>query len=376
MVKGKLPPDPLPPLPDPPYGGKLGPYSASALRDVTGTRIAPDAINWYRRREALMSPACGAKTCAHPELEGWLGDVGSFDPRSDINQPLPSELPISAIIPRMTVWGGTLSFEVEPATYMIDYLTLNSDPHAPPRRPWVTHLKDAFPEGSRLILSFFGAGSGPNSRVPLTLGLWNLQSAFWSAPFLTQFDALVSPGFSPYSDDPTPQMLLGERMDQIFGQECADAQHTFIPSVAWATEDSLRRQIELWTSQYPKVNTILLDCYGSGIERVGWAWHWLFAMEKYCAQHKHIRWLLTGMTSGWIIRELNRIFEARNYALVTTSSVQIAAMRGTTDHKLMSQRFRREVGRLEDLRAGRVVADPMPRPDHWPQFAELICSDD
>jgi len=202
-----------------------------------------------------------------------------------------------------------------------------------------------------------------------------LQGAFWSAPFLKQFDALVSPGFSPYSDDTYPQMLFGERMDQVFGQEGTESGQNFIPSIAWATEDSLRRQVELWVSQYPKVNTILLDCYGSGVDRVGWAWHWLFAMEKYCAPHTHIRWLLTGMTSGWIIRELNRIFPQRNYSLITTASMQIAAMRGTTDRERMAHRFRRSVARLEDLRAGRVVADAQPRPDHWPMFSELIRSE-
>jgi len=376
MARSNLPPDPLPALPDPSYDGKLGPYSASALRDVVGTRINPDAIGWYRRRETLKSPMCPAKTCAHPELEGWLGDVGSFDPHSRLQQAPASQWPISAIIPRMTIWGAKLPFALEPATYMLDYLSLNSDPHAPPSRQWVSQLRECFPEGSRLILSFFGpSGPGPGSRVPLTLGLWTLQSAFWSAPFLKQFDALVSPGFSPYSDDTFPQMLFGERMDQIFGQEATDSGQTFIPSIAWCTVDSLRRQIELWVSQYPKVNTVLLDCYGSGVDRVGWAWHWLYALEKYCAPHTHIRWLFTGMTSGWIIRELNRIFPQRNYSLITTASLQIAATRGTTDKERMAQRFRRSVARLEDLRSGRVVADAQPRPDHWPMFSELINTD-
>lgn len=375
-AKGRavLPPDPLPPLPDPSYDGKLGPYSASPLRDVVGTRINADAIGHYRRRSWLTSPMCSAKTCGHPELEAWLGDVGgTFDPHSRLAQPPPSEWPLSGIIPRMSAWGARLPFEVAPATYMIDYLSLNTDPLVPPTRPWVNELRSAFPEGSRLLLSHFGPGGpGPGSRVPLTMGLWTLQGAFWSAPFLDQFDAIVSPGFSPFSDDPHPQALFGERMDQIFGQEATESGKTFIPSIAWADEDSLRRQVELWVSQYPKVNTILLDCYGTGIERVGWAWHWLFAMEKYCAPHRNIRWLLTGMTSGWIVKELNRIFEAKNYSLITTASLQISATRGTTDKEIMAKRFRDKVGRLEDLRAGRVIADSQPRPDHWPMFKELI----
>jgi len=197
---------------------------------------------------------------------------------------------------------------------------------------------------------------------------------FWYAPFLDQFDGIVMPDFSAYSDDPLPQMLFGERMMQMFAQEGSDAGKTVIPSIAWCTEDSLRRQVEVWTSQYPKVNTILLDCYGSHIDAVGWAWRWLYALEKYCAGKKHIRWLFTGMTSGWAIRELNRIFPDGNYSLVTSASPQIAATRGTTDKERMARRFRRAMAKIEDLHSGRMVADAQPRPDHWPTFAELLRS--
>jgi Domain of unknown function (DUF4417) len=364
-----LPPEEIPALPDPCFDNQLGPYSHSDLKQVVGTRINPDSIGWYKHRELLLSERCPAKTCAHPELEGWLGDVGSFDARVRINQPPASQWPMSKIIPRMALWGESLPFEIEPGTYMIDYLSLNSDPTSTPTRDWVPRLRERFPEGSRLILSFFGP-EGARGRRPLIIGLWTLRD-FWYAPFLDQFDGVVLPDFSAYSDDPLPQMLFGERQAQIFAQEGSDAGRTIIPAIAWCTEASLRRQVELYTSQ-PNVNTILMDCYGSHIQKVGWAWRWLFAIEKYCAGKDHIRWMFTGLASGWVIRELNRIFPNGNYALVTTASPQIAATRGTTDKEIMAKRFRRAIGKLEDFHSGRMVADPEVRPETWPTFGELL----
>jgi hypothetical protein len=365
-----LPPTPLPALPDPVYGNKPGPYSASGLRDVVGTRINPDAVAYYKNRERHMGI-----TGAFPELEGWLGDIGSFDPHARLVQPPPSEWPLSLVVPRMTIWGESLPFEIQPATYMIDYLSLNSDPKSLPTRPWVNNLRERFPEGSRLLLSFFGP-EGPHGRRPLINGLWE-QRDFWFAPFLDQFDATVLPDFDVYSDSPKPQSLVGERQAQMFAQEGSEAGRTVIPAVAWATEASLRRQIELWCGQYPHINTILLDCYGAGApERIGWAWHWLFAIEKYCGGKDHIRWLLTGMTAGWIVRELNNIFPHGNYSLVTSASPQIAATRGTTNKELMASRFRRSVAKLEDFQRGRVIADPQPRPDHWLSFSDVFDLDD
>ena len=362
-TRANLPPDPLPPLADPCFGDQPGPYSASPLRDVCGTRIQPDALGFYKHRELLCRADTWVKTCAHPELEAWLGDVGGFDPRSALSQPALSEWPLSAIIPRLSVWGEQLPFPLDPATYVIDYTYLHSNPRTLPERAWVMRLRERFPEGAKLILAFFG-------NRALTLGLWP-QIEFWHHPFLDQFDAVLMPDFSAFSDDPTPQYLLGERMQQVFAQDGARAGRTVIPSIAWTTESSLRRQIELWASRYPSVNTIHLDCYGSQVDRTGWNWRWLFAMEKYCAHLPHIRWLVSGMTSGWTVRELNRIFPAGNYCLAPSVSAYLGVMSGSRDPAWQAQAFRIKMRRFEDLKAGREVAEPMARPDSWPTFSDV-----
>ena len=358
-----LPPDPLPPLPDPAYGNVPGPYSRSGLREVCGTRIASAAFYYYRRRNVLLAPE-SIRTCGHPQIEAWVGQVAGFDPHSRITQPKLKDWPMTGIIPRLSIWGDSLPFEVPQATYSIDYSYLHSSPTTMPERETAYGLRERFPEGSKLLLAFF------NSR-PQVIALWSLME-FWGHRFLDQFDAVLLPDFSAFSNDPMPQYLVGERQMQIFGEEGSAAGRNVIPTIAWPTFEALRRQIETYASSYPQINTIHLDCHGSHVNRTGWVWHWLFAMEEYCAHYPNIRWLISGMTQGWAIRELNRIFPNKNYALMPSPSMMVSVLSGgSRDPAWQADQFRSKIARLEDLRSGREVAEAMERPDHWLSFEEL-----
>lgn len=362
-MSGVLPPEELPPLPDKAVGGVPGPYSLSDLRDVCGTRIAPGAIGWYIEREKVTSASCAAKTCAHPDLDFWLQDVGSLDPRARIRQPITSDWPMTAVIPRVDVSGGKLRFPLEPATYIIDYPVINQRAHELPQRPWVQNIGELFPDGSQLLLSFLGSRK-------LTLGLWSLDG-FWQADFLDQFEAVILPDFAAFSNDPTFQYLLGERMQQIFGSEGTDNGRVVIPSIAWASESSLRRQVETWAAMGPeRCNTVMLDCYGSGVNKTRWTWRWLMALEKYCAPHTHIRWLVAGITAGWAIGELIRIFPEGNFHIVSPMSMVVRATEGTADKDVQAVKFQRSVKVLEEFRSGQREAKPKPRPERWYSFAE------
>lgn len=356
-------PDPIPPLPDPYLDGEISPYSISPLRDVCGTRIAFDSP-YYKVRSAMTRPGFWLKSAVHPELEIWINQVSGFDPRSKIIQtPLP-DLPMSAVIPRILGKGGGLPFSMDKGTYIVDYPSMNSAPDKPPEREWVPSFKqDSLPEGSQLLLSFFGSRK-------LTMGLWTIQG-FWDHPFMKQFDGVMMPDFSCFADDPKPQSLFGERMMQIFAREGSDAGMNIIPTIAWAEESSMRRQVELWASQYPYVNTIHLDCYGAKVDRKGWIWRWLYAIEKYCKPHQHIRWLISGVTAGWAIRELNEIFPNRNFNLIMALSPYVNSMVGSTDPEFRARKFREKIRTLEDLHSGRVQAPKDPRPDEWPQWRDV-----
>jgi hypothetical protein len=358
---GQLPPDPLPPLPEP-HSGEPGPYSRSPLRDVCGSRINPDAIGWYRRRELMKSPECGVKTCAHPDLEQWLGNVGSFDPRMMIKQPPASEWPLSAVIAQIQVWGNKLPYPLpENLTCLVNYEDLAPNPHTPPTDERIINLRERFDPSHKLILGFFG-------EHRYKLGLWTMET-FWHEPFLDNFDAVLMPDFSAFSDDPIPQSLLGERMLQIFAEEGYQAGRTVIPTIAWRSEDSLRRQVELVASLYPRVNTVMLDCYGGHVERVKWAWRWLFAIEKYCADLP-IRWLIAGMSAGWAVVELREMFPRGNFHIITPAAMHRVAMSAVAKPEIAAARFYQKIRAIEEVRSGERTPTRMPRPDEWPTFSQ------
>ena len=360
----KLPPLPLPALRDPIYEG-LSPYAFSPLRDVTGTRINPDALEWYSQREYMKTPNLAPLNCANPLLSAWLEDVRCFDPRAQVQQKSRDEWPLQAIIPRISVWGTKLPFPLQVGTYLIDYRYLNSRFNQPPSREWVQTLKERFPEGSQLNLGFFG-------NAELNWNLWGQGRGFWEAPFLEQFVAVIVPDFAAYGDDPIPESLLGERMVQIFCTIGSQTGHNLIPSIAWRSEDSLRRQIDLWAGLYPDVHTIQLDCDGFGINPNLWWWRWIIAIEKYCKGLDHIRWLITGRPKGWVLRELNEIFPRHNYAVLPSVALYNGCLSSSKGARWMSETFDRKVRRLEAFWSGDNVADRVPRPDFWPQFRDCL----
>jgi len=364
--EGLILPDPLPALDDPAYNDQPGPYSVSGLKTVTGNRINPDCRS-YARRELMTKPGFGMRSAAHTHMEIFLNEVGGYDPRTRINQPPASELPLSAVIPRLSLRGEKLPYPLRKGSYIVDYPSINSNPRKLPERAWAPRLRDRFEDDTQLLLSFFG-----NHKV--VRGLWTM-TEFWYHPFISQFDAILLPDFSAFSNDSWPQSLHGERMHQIFGEEGSAAGVNVIPSLAWAGEESLRRQVELYVSQYPRINTIHVDCYGSNVDRVGWIWRWLYALEKYCAPHTHIRWLISGITTGWGIRELNELFPSKNYHLIMSVSGYVNSMVGSTDPNFQAREYRKKIATLEDMYTGDVVADKIPRPTEWPQFWQLLKSD-
>jgi len=150
----KLPPDPLPSLNDPALPDEESIYGYSPIKTVTGTKINPDALEYYQHRQVLTDPAFAAKTLVHPELENWLTDVAGFDPRSVIKQPDRIDMPISAVIPQVIPRAnGSFLFPLQPGTYIVNAMNIQANPSSYPEK--IIGIKNHLPEGSQLYFIWF-----------------------------------------------------------------------------------------------------------------------------------------------------------------------------------------------------------------------------
>ena len=353
----------LEPLPDPAYGDRLGPYAYSPLREVVGTRVNPEAyVQFYADLTAAAEE--GTKlTCYSPYLTSELTGFDGLYPRARVRQLPASEWPLTGVIPTFSPNGqGRLYFPLQPATYAVEYAHFVSKPGGTPKQPWIEHIKELLPKGSRLILTFYG-----NHEYLETT--WAQGKAFWAQPWLRQFDALVIYNFDAFGNSPRIQSITRERMHQIFATEGTESGFNIIPSLAWANEPSLRRQVRLWVGN-PDINTIFVDAYGPAMDKQLWGWRWLEAIERYCAPHTHIRWLIGGLRSGWHIEEFRRMFPKGNFSIIAEREVFVSAMRGSANREIQAEKFAKRIRALEDLRTGVSTATRVPRPDHWPTAAE------
>jgi hypothetical protein len=364
----------LPALTDPAYGG-LGPYASSPLRDVVSTRINPDAYDeWYssaEKIEQILVPEGSKLSCYHSHLGDELSATEGFDPRLQLRQHRASLWPLSGIIPMLVPGArGKLPFAVPAGTYVIAYSQLVRHPGGTLEDDGaIVRLKESMPQGSSLLLTFHG-------HYEHLLGAWmqghpGEADGFWDQPFLAHFDAVIIDNFNPFSNSPRPSILEAERMHQMFMEDGGAMGRNVIPALAWADEPSLRRQVELFVSN-PHLNTVYVDAYGPQVDRQTWSWRWLMAMERYVAPHEHVRWLIGGLSSAWHLQELHRIFPAGNFSLVLSRNHFVHAQSGTASRAIQAGKFEASLARLEDLRTGRETATRMPRPDHWPTYAEAL----
>lgn len=339
-------------------------YAHSALRTVTGVSVPEAARGVYRQRALCTHPLSPVRTLAHPELGVWLSETGGFDPRLRITQPPQEEWPMTRLIPRVRPYKSFPPFPLPAATYAVDYQSLTTATNRAPDAAWAQDTKALFPAGSRVILDFIG-----NNQQ--TQWIYSMGRAFWHEPFLQGFDAIVCPEFSTFENDPAPQMLIGERQKQIFLQEGYDMGFTVIPSLAWSTEDSLRRQLDLVGSLYPAVNTVWLDLLGAEVEGNAWTWGRLEALAKHLPVNLPVRWIVCGASSAWAITELHQIFQGAPFHQVSIRPYANAVSRAGTPNE-QRERFMRACHRTEALLRGedlparqqRPELPPVTEPDH------------
>ncbi len=358
----------LPALSDPLYGGP-GPYATSPLRVVTGPRANPEARSSYVRAEGTLAQAGSKLSCFHPRLAESLADVAGLDPRWEMSQPPVEDWPITGVVPMIVPGAGRRApFPCPPLTYLVAYDAFVPHPGGTckdidsPKR-----LRESLPEGSSLILTLHGNYDYLNAAMRQT------EPFFWEQSWLYQFDGIVIDQPDPFANSPYAQQLIAERWHQMLCAEGAREGAHVIPALAWGNEAMLRRQVLSWALN-PRINTIYVDAYGPRLHKATWAWRWIMALERYVAPQRHIRWLIGGLTSGWQVQELRRIFPAGNFAVCLSRNRFVHAQEGTALKEIHAARLQRVIDSTEALRTGTALATKQApaRPDHWPTLTEAL----
>lgn len=351
----ELPGVDLEPLLEP--DSRPGPYAASGLRTITGTRMNPLARkSWYARHaDRLSTNDALVVTAAHPELAGWLRLARGLDPEWVAAQPPPEDWPLSRIIPRVVPSGDFPKWDLPVGTYWFDYPEVTRSPHKLPGTPWSTELAARLPQGSFSILGAIGP-------YMLRNALFRFRSQIWEHPFFTQFDAMVVPDFSSYLNDPRPQALIGERMTQQFVELGCAHGYTMIPILSWQSDEALRRQVDLFGSMYPQVHTVYIELLSKGVPRVPWLYHRFEQIAEQLA-HLPLRFLFSGVDHRGMISYLAReVLPDGNFSLVTLWPwMKTGFTPGLRDQK--AREFRRRIHALEELHRGDAYVTPPPKPD-------------
>ena len=345
----------LEPLPE--RDGTIGPYAASGLKTITGTRRNPQALeDFYSDSELMMSAERSpAITCGHPQLELWLNMLQGFDPRLSVDQMPLSDWPLSRIVPRVNPSSSFPAWPIPSGTYWVDYPQVTSSLKKVASSEWQMNLVNAFPTDSTILL---GCISDKRHR----LNMWTRRHEFLSSPFFRQFEHLVCPDFSSYLNDPYPQALTGERLTQEWVSLASRMGYNAIPTLSWQNRTALRRQADLIGSMAPdRINTVYIEWLSTGVSRSNWLWSRLEDFAEELA-HLPIRWLFSGIDSGWFVRELLEVLPRKNFHMVTIwPQMETNFDPGLNDQK--AKGFRRRIARLEGLHRGELLPPPHPRPE-------------
>ncbi len=303
----------LPALPEP-LTGVPGPAGASALKSLMGTRVNPRAIEgWYQQRgETLTKADAPVTTEYHPRLARQIQALEGLDPVWGFRQAPIDQWPFSRLIARVVPSPDFPQFPLPVGTYWIDYYKITESTLTLPTVTWAAELKARLPEGSQLIL-------GPVGPYESRGAEWKLRYELFDSAFLDQFDAVVTPDFSSYLNDPTPHALIAERMTQVWAQSGAERGRTIIPTLSWQSEEALMRQVDRLgaLAEAGYINTVYVELLSTGVGRDWWIDEYRAPQILAHLAHLPIRWLFTGVDAGWVVRRMREVLPNGNFHIVS-----------------------------------------------------------
>lgn len=183
----------------------------------------------------------------------------------------------------------------------------------------IYRLRDFFPEGSQLILSFCvqdrfiediwrGAPSSKRSRG-MTRG------AFWKKEWFKQFDAAIGVNYSVYWADPQMEMHYAIRRTMMTTQEMDDNGINVIPLVIWYTDKEAWPQLDCYVKN--GVDTVVINFqYVSGAQVASYE-HDMRILHAIAKSYPHLRVICYGISAPYAINAARRILGPDRLCIIT-----------------------------------------------------------
>lgn len=308
-----------------------------------------------RSHAATSGPTCYCEVrCkSNTALDNLLNSTkGLYPGPVHLRNAHPMELP--RVIPIVKSWISRVTPMYSPRTYMIPINAFLSTKNTVPES--VYNLKQFFPEGSQLILSFCvedkwleNIWTGTSRMTPA-----NARRLFWRQPWFDQFDAVLGVNFSVYWADPQMEINYAIKRTMVTTQEMDDAGINVIPLVIWWTDKEAWPQLDCYVKN--GIDTIAINFqYVAGAQVASYK-HDMQILEAIAKAYPNLRVICYGLSAPYVIDEARLILGTDRLTIVTGFPYIDAVRNPVADPLAKKEIFTAHLRRLERL--VREGADP------------------
>lgn len=271
------------------------------------------------KRDQSENPDCNCEIRCHANtrIQSWLTETqGLYSAGVHLRNYEPLAMP--RLLPIVKEWSGPSKVILQgpPRTYVIPVNRLITSKNQPTLA--ALRLRESFPEGSRLILSFCvqdewieriwsGVDRQNNSVIKRT--------DFWKQPWLKQFDAVLSVNYSVYWNDPQMEIMYAIRRTVVTTGEIDAAGHNVIPLVIWYTAKEAMPQMEMWARQGVDLVAVNMQ-YVMGAQVASYR-HDLLVLRKLALAYPQMRFLLYGVSAPYVIDLARRLIGPDRICIAT-----------------------------------------------------------
>lgn len=310
------------------------------------------------KRDLAHGPDCYCEVRCKSRigLQFWLNQSRGLYPNGiRVKNMQPIALP--SILPIVNSFTQEARSLLAPWTYVIPINTFIRQDNSVP--DYVYRLRELFPEGSQLILSFCvqdqyieriweGRTSGGRAGSPG----WGRRQ-FWRSSWFDQFDAVMGVNYSVYWPDPQMEIMYAIRRTMITTQEMDEAGLNVLPLVIWYTDKEAWPQLDCYVKQ--GADTVVVNFqYVSGAQIASYK-HDLPILEAIARAYPHLRVICYGIQAPYVIDEARRILGPERLVIAAAGPL-FTAIKSPVGVNQKRQIFQEGVSRI--ARIIREGADP------------------